>query len=67
MPGDVDMPGDKDDAEFERLETDVYDEDDQPFEEHETSEVDALLLAPMSDESTRELIVDDDGEGTSMR
>jgi hypothetical protein len=52
------MPTD-DEREFEELEEDVYDADDQPEEPH-TSEVDALLLAPLSDESTREQIVDEE-------
>ena len=50
----------REDDEFEALEEDVYDADDEPDGEHHTSEVDALLLAPLSDQSTRELIVDDE-------
>jgi len=52
------MPRDPDD-EFDRLETDVYDEDDQPVEKRQLSEVDALRLMPLSDGGTREQIVDD--------
>jgi hypothetical protein len=55
------MPGEKDDnEEFDRLETVEYDEDDLPHEQHHTSEVDALLLTPLSDEATRELIEDEE-------
>jgi hypothetical protein len=53
------MPRDKDD-EFDRIEAIEYDEDDLPHEEHHTSETDALLLTPLSDEATRELIVDEE-------
>lgn len=52
------MPG-KDEEDFEALEADVYDADDQPAGERHTSEVEALLLAPRSDQSARDLIVDD--------
>lgn len=53
------MPREKDD-EFDRLEAIEYDEADLPHEEHHTSEVDALLLTPLSDETARELIVDEE-------
>ena len=48
-----------DNAEFDRLETDIYDEDDAAAKEATVSEVDALELAPLSDQTTRDLIVDE--------
>jgi hypothetical protein len=53
------MPRDDDD-EFEALETDVYDADDQPEGESHTTEADALRLAPLSDQSARDLIIDEE-------
>jgi hypothetical protein len=49
----------EDEYDFEGLEEDVYDADDQPEGERHTSEADALELAPLSDESTRDMIVDE--------
>lgn len=48
-----------DNAEFDALETDVYDADDEPAEESHTSQAEALELTPLSDQSARDLIVDE--------